>query len=99
MFVSSRQKLGLAMGILLGSMGTSANLSAADALRVRLSDVQNLGPSVQLAMHQVGQQATEVRPMLIHYLAGTGATLAVIDTGLSEQTFVNETPGGFLRCE
>ena len=35
--------------------------------------------------------------MRIHDLPGSGATVAVIDTGLSEQRALGETPDGFLR--
>ena len=97
MFVSSKQKVGLAMGVLLGALGTSATLSAAGVSWVNLSDDQSLAPSAQPAIHQVSHQANKVQPLLIHDLAGTGAAVAVIDTGLSERTSLSETPDGFLR--
>ena len=88
MFVSSRQKVSLAMGILLGAMGTSATLSAAGESAVRLS-----ADHTQIAIHQ----ATKLRPVLVHDLAGTSATVAVIDTGAPERTSLSETPDRFLR--
>ena len=97
MFVPNQQKLGLAMGILLGAMGTSATLSAAGASGHHFSDAQSSAPSGPMAIHQVSQQSTKVRPMLIHDLAGTGATVAVIDTGVSERTALSKTPDRFLR--
>jgi subtilisin family serine protease len=97
MFVSNQQKMGLAIGILLGAMGTPATLSAADASRLHLSDDQRLATSAQSGIQQVSQSATKVRPMIIHDLAGTGATVAVIDTGVSERTALSETPDRFLR--
>ena len=97
MFVSSKQKMGLAMGILLGAMGTSATFSAASASGVRLFDDQGSAPSAQPAVHRVTHQAAKVRPMLIHDLAGTSATVAVIDTGAPERTSLSETPDRFLR--
>lgn len=97
MFVSNQKKLGLAMGILLGAMGTATTLSAAGYTWVNLCDVQSLPPSAQPAFHQVSYQANKIQPMLIQDLAGTGATVAVIDTGLSERKSLGDTPDGFLR--
>ena len=150
MFVSIQSKIGLAIGVLLGALGTSATLLAADAsglqsviiqgpdvgsvtsavesvggqltqelgfiqaVGARLSanqrlalagdpavqhvfDDQRLVPAAQMARQQVPQQSAKVRPLRLHDLPGTGATIAVIDSGLSEQKALGETPAGFLR--
>jgi hypothetical protein len=98
MFISSQQKLS-AMVILLSAMGTSATLSAAGESGVLLPDDQRSAPSAQLAMHQVSLQATNFQPMLNYDPAGTGATVAAIDTGMSEQRSHSETTVGFLGCD
>jgi hypothetical protein len=97
MFVSSKQKVGLAMGVLLGALGTSTTVSAAGVSWVNSSDDQSLAPSAQPAIHQVSHQANKMQPLLIHDLAGTGAAVALFDTGLPERASLSETPDGFLR--
>ena len=99
MFISRQQKLGLAMVILLGAMGTSATLSAAGESGILMPDGQRSAPAAQLAMHQVSLQATSFQPIVNYDPAGTGATVAVIDTGMSEQGSHSETTVGFLGCD
>lgn len=58
---------------------------------------QHFAFSAQVMTEQVAQPSSGMRPIRIHDLPGTGTTFAVIDTAVSEQTALGESPDGFLR--
>jgi hypothetical protein len=97
MFFTRKQKMGLAIGVLVSAVGTSANSVAAGVSGVHYSDDQSIVASAQPAIFQESHQATRLQSMSIHDLEGTSATVAVIDTGMSERASLSEAPDDFLR--